>query len=61
MTDVKAIEIDNCAVCMAVPGCIADAHLPDCPESPTVPREPGCQCDKEVGDSPCRVHGEETP
>ncbi len=22
-------------------------------------REPGCQCQWEVGDSPCRVHGEE--
>lgn len=24
------------------------------------PREPGCQCHREVGDSPCRVHGDET-
>lgn len=23
------------------------------------PREPGCQCHQEIGDSPCRVHGEE--
>lgn len=25
------------------------------------PREPGCQCQWEVGDSPCRVHVEESP
>lgn len=25
-------------------------------ESDTVPREPGCQCQWEAGDSPCPVH-----
>lgn len=27
-------------------------------ESDTVPREPGCQCQWEAGDSPCPVHGD---
>ncbi|HLT18670.1 MAG TPA: hypothetical protein VKZ96_04355 [Thermomicrobiales bacterium] len=30
----------------------------DAEQGDTQPREPGCQCDQEVGDSPCRVHGE---
>lgn len=30
-------------------------------ERDAVPREPGCQCQIEAGDSPCQVHGEEEP
>lgn len=33
--------------------------LPAPEESDTVPREPGCQCQLEAGDSPCRVHGDD--
>ena len=30
-------------------------------EPDSVPREPGCQCQWEAGDSPCPVHGESEP
>ena len=30
------------------------------PDFDRKPREPGCQCDREEGDSPCRVHGDES-
>lgn len=41
--------------------CPLDDSLMPVPELPgeNTPRPPGCQCQWEAGDSPCRVHGED--
>lgn len=54
-----------CDWCLVSHSCPDDCGGGDgCPyralaERDTVPREPGCQCQWEVGDSPCQVHGED--
>lgn len=41
------------------PGICAEPRSAHVVISDLKPREPGCQCHKEEGDSPCKVHGEE--
>lgn len=38
-----------------------DIALACAPEPDTEPRPPGCACHLDAGDSPCPVHGEESP
>lgn len=53
---VRVVKHDPCPKCAAG---AAQAMEEAAKDEDTKPREPGCQCHLEEGDSPCRVHGED--